>query len=198
MGSMVLNDITATFVSSNIYGIIGKNGSGKTMLFRAMSGLIKPSSGRIIIDDKDLNFKNNTSNKIGMIIENASLYPDFTAYENLMFLAKINKYIGKQQIIEALQRVGLDPNDKRCLKKYSLGMKQRVAIAQAIMEKPDFLFLDEPTNALDAEGIKLIHNIILEESQRGALILIASHNQEDIKSLCNATYHMEEGRLQEV
>ena len=96
MGSMVLNDITATFVSSNIYGIIGKNGSGKTMLFRAMSGLIKPSSGRIIIDDKDLNFKNNTSNKIGMIIENASLYPDFTAYENLMFLAKINKYIGKQ------------------------------------------------------------------------------------------------------
>jgi ABC-2 type transport system ATP-binding protein len=194
-GTTILNNINISIHSGKIYGFVGKNGSGKTMLFRALGGLIKPSSGKIIIDEKEMDQKNRVLVKIGLVIENASLYPNFTGLRNLMFLAKINNYIGEKEVKDAIKRVGLDPDDKRTIKKYSLGMKQRIAIAQAIMEKPDFLFLDEPTNALDAEGIEQIRNIIIEEAKRGALVLIASHNKEDIEQLCDETFYMAEGKL---
>ena len=112
-----------------------------------------------------------------------------------MLLAKINNYIGEEEVRDAIKRVGLNPDDKRVVRKYSLGMKQRIAIAQAIMEKPDFLFLDEPTNALDTEGVEIVRNIIREEAKRGALVFLASHNVEDIDILCDDTFKMAEGSL---
>lgn len=197
-GKQILNDINLELQSDKIYGIVGQNGSGKTMLFRTLCGLVKPSSGDIIIDGKTAYKQYSSLNKMGVIIENASLYPEFTGLQNLMFLSKINHFIGESEVREAIVRVGLDPDDKRTVKKYSLGMKQRIAIAQAIMEKPDFLLLDEPTNALDVSGVELIYNIIREESKRGALVFIASHNKEDITKLCNETYQMTEGTLNKI
>lgn len=193
----ILDDINLTLESGTIYGLIGKNGSGKTMLLRLLSGLIKPSSGHLFYNGDEMTDLMNTKYKIGVVIENASLYLEFTGLKNLAYLAKINNYIGESEVTEAMIRVGLDPDDKRTVKKYSLGMKQRLAVAQAIMEKPDYLFLDEPTNALDKDGVSLIRKIILEESKRGAIVLIASHNDEDIKELCGKIFYMAEGKLTE-
>lgn len=194
-GNKVLKNINLSFTSGQVYGIVGNNGSGKTMLFRILSGLIRPTSGDVFIDGKNIEEAKQNHLKIGMIIENASLYPDFTGLKNLMFLSKINNYIGENDVRHAITRVGLDPQDKRTIRKYSLGMKQRIAMAQAIMEFPDFLFLDEPTNALDTEGIELFRKLIQEEAERGALIIIASHNKDDIEMLCNKTLQMKEGQL---
>lgn len=193
-GTIVLEDINLSLYSGKIYGFVGKNGSGKTMLLRILGGLVKPTSGTVIVDGIEITNRNNNEHKIGLVIENASLYPNFTGHKNLMFLANINCYIGEQEVREAIRRVGLDPDDKRSIKKYSLGMKQRIAFAQAVMEKPDFLFLDEPTNALDEQGVELIRNVIIEESKRGALVLIASHNREDIETLCDEVYTINNGR----
>ena len=134
---------------------------------------------------------------MGIVIENAGLYPELTGFENLKLLAKLNKKIDDRQIKSAISRVGLDPEDKRTFKKYSLGMKQRIVIAQAIMETPDILMLDEPTNALDEEGVALMRNIVKEEKERGAMILIASHNKEDIEILTDKVFLMSDGILRE-
>lgn len=194
-GTEVLNNINLTVKSGCLYGFVGKNGSGKSMLFRALSGLIRPTSGKILIDGKELHKDIKTVGRLGIIIENAGLYPEFTGYKNLQLLAKVNKIARNEEIIEAITRVGLDPHDKRTVKKYSLGMRQRIVIAQAIMEKPDFLFLDEPTNALDESGVELVHNIIKEEVKRGALVLLSSHSKEDIENLCDKKYIMAGGKL---
>lgn len=196
-GTTVLNKINMAVESGKIYGFVGKNGSGKTMLFRALSGLIKPTTGRILIDGKELHKEISIVSRLGLTIENTGLYPEFTGLKNLEFLAKVNRLVGTAEIKDAILRVGLDPNDKRPIKKYSLGMKQRIVIAQAIMEKPNFLLLDEPTNALDESGIALIRNIIKEESERGALVLIASHNKEDIDLVCDRKFTMTDGKLNE-
>lgn len=189
----VLSNINLELKTRKVYGFVGRNGSGKTMLFRAISGLMKISSGEIKIDDLVLHRDISVVPNLGIVLENAGLYPEFTGIQNLRFFSKINKKIGESEIREAIDRVGLDPNDKRIVKKYSLGMKQRIVLAQAIMEKPDILLLDEPTNALDESGVELIRNIVEEEKQRGALILIASHNKEDIQLLCDKVYKMENG-----
>ncbi|OPZ85463.1 MAG: Daunorubicin/doxorubicin resistance ATP-binding protein DrrA [Firmicutes bacterium ADurb.Bin419] len=194
-GNLVLKNIDLNLKGDKIYGIVGKNGSGKTMLFRVLSGLVKPSSGKVLLDGNEIHVEKHNVAKIGLVIENASLYPAFTGLKNLMLLAKINNYIGEEEVRDAIKRVGLNPDDKRVVRKYSLGMKQRIAIAQAIMEKPDFLFLDEPTNALDTEGVEIVRNIIREEAKRGALVFLASHNVEDIDILCDDTFKMAEGSL---
>lgn len=134
---------------------------------------------------------------IGIVIENAGLYPELTGFNNLKMLSKLNKKIDDEQIRKTIVRVGLNPNDKRSFKKYSLGMKQRIVIAQAIMEKPDILMLDEPTNALDEEGIEQIRKIIKEERERGAIVLIASHNREDIEVLADKVFSISNGMLKE-
>ena len=132
---------------------------------------------------------------LGIVIENAGLYPNLTGVQNLTYLANLTKRIGQDEIVHAISRVGLDPQDKRRYGKYSLGMKQRLVIAQAIMEKPDVIMLDEPTNALDESGVEEIRQVILEEKERGALILLASHNKEDIRILADELYRVENGQV---
>lgn len=193
----VLIDINLHLESGNVYGIVGRNGSGKTMLFRALSGLMRIDTGTITYDGKVLHKDISIPPKLGIILENAGLYPEYTGLKNLQLLARLHNEIKKEQIIEAITRVGLDPYDKRILKKYSLGMKQRIVIAQAIMEKPNILLLDEPTNALDERGVELIRNVILEEKRRGALVLVASHSKEDINILSDQVFYMDKGSIVE-
>lgn len=193
--NVILSDVSLRLKSGNIYGFVGRNGSGKTMLFRALSGLMKIDSGSIDWDGKILHKDLSVLPNLGLVIENAGLYPNLTGMQNLAYLAGLNKKIGKDEMIQAISRVGLDPQDKRVYGKYSLGMKQRLAIAQAIMEKPDIIMLDEPTNALDEAGVEEIRKVILEEKERGALILVASHNKEDIRVLVDELYRIESGQV---
>lgn len=192
---MVLKDINLKIQSGKIYGFVGKNGSGKTMLFRLIAGLIKADEGQILIDGKQVRFNDKYPLSIGLVIENAGLYKEFTGKENLKLLASIRKVIGDDEINEAIRKVGLEPDDKRIVKKYSLGMRQRLILAQAIMEKPDILLLDEPSNALDKNGVDTMRQLILEEKRRGAVICLASHNENDIGLLCDEIYNMERGEI---
>ena len=193
----VLKDISLHFESGSIYGFVGRNGSGKTMLFRLIAGLIKPTTGTVKYNGKALGSELDIVPRLGLVIENVGLYPEFTGLKNLKMLAKINRLIGENEIREAIVRVGLDPDDRRTVRKYSLGMKQRIVLAQAIMEHPDVLILDEPTNALDEDGVEQIRQLIREEKERGALVLIASHNKEDIATLCDKIYSMRAGVCKE-
>lgn len=192
---IILDNISISMNSGNIYGIVGRNGSGKTMLFRALSGLMKIDSGSIVLDNKELHKDINVLPNLGIVIENAGLYPELTGLDNLKMLAKLKNKISEDDIINTIERVGLNPKDKRPYRKYSLGMKQRIIIAQAIMEKPDIIMLDEPTNALDEEGVDEVRKIILEEKERGALILLASHNKEDIKLLADKVFYIQNGKI---
>lgn len=191
----ILKNVNIYLEKGKIYGFIGKNGSGKTMLFRSLSGLVKPDAGEIFIDDEKIRFEDIVNYKVGMILENHSMYPEFTGLQNLKYLADINKYINEEQIRQSIIDVGLNPDDKRPLRKYSLGMKQRIIFAQAIMENPDILFLDEPTNALDDEGVALIRQLIIKQKENGAIVLIASHNKEDIENLCDECYKVSAGEI---
>ena len=187
-GKTILNDISLEMETGNIYGFWGRNGSGKTMLFRALSGLMK--------NDKELHKDFAVLPSQGIVLEHAGLYPNKTGVENLLYLAQLKGVIGKREVEEAIQRVGLDPADKRVFGKYSMGMQQRLVIAQAIMEKPDVIMLDEPTNGLDEAGIKEIRKLIEQEKERGALILLASHNQDDMKILADQVYKIADGRIE--
>lgn len=192
-GRKILSDVNLSLHSGNIYGFVGENGSGKTMLFRTISGLLDFSEGEIALDEKILHKDIMVLPNMGIIIENAGLYPELTGLENLKLLAKLNHKIGEEEIRKTIEKVGLDPKDKRVFRKYSLGMKQRIVFAQAIMERPDILLLDEPTNALDEKGMDNIRDIIKEEKNRGALILIASHNKEDMELLADEIYTIQDG-----
>lgn len=196
-GSIILDNISLSLEKGQIYGFWGRNGSGKTMLFRAISGLINVDKGQIIVFGKTLHKEISFPESMGVIIESPSFWNDYTGFNNLKVLASIKNLISDNEIKDALIRVGLDPKDSRSVRKYSLGMKQRLGIAQAIMEKPDLIILDEPTNALDDDGIVQIRNILLEEKKRGATILIASHNKDDLKILADYSYKMSDGKLDE-
>lgn len=196
-GKTILNDISLEMETGNIYGFWGRNGSGKTMLFRALSGLMKIDSGNIYWNDKELHKDFAVLPSQGIVLEHAGLYPNKTGVENLLYLAQLKGVIGKREVEEAIQRVGLDPADKRVFGKYSMGMKQRLVIAQAIMEKPDVIMLDEPTNGLDEAGIKEIRKLIEQEKERGALILLASHNQDDMKILADQVVKLQMAALKE-
>lgn len=196
-GKTILSNINLTLEKGNIYGFYGHNGSGKSMLFRAVSGLIRPTNGKVVVFGKELGKEISYPESMGLIIESVGFWPYYTGFENLKVLASIKNKISDEDIRENIRRVGLDPDDKRTYKKYSLGMKQRLGIAQAVMEKPDLLLLDEPTNALDEDGVDLIRNIIREEQERGSTVLIASHNKEDLSLLCGSFYKMKDGKLEE-
>ena len=191
----VLQNIDLDLTGGKVYAFCGENGSGKTMLFRVLSGLSRPTSGQVLYNGIDLNTRKRPFVRIGVTIENISLYPQFTGWHNLYYLSKIKKLISPDDIASAMRRVGLDPTDKRIVGKYSLGMRQRLVIAQAVMEQPDFLFLDEPTNAIDRDGVSLIHDIIRQEAERGAVVLIASHIDGDISHVADMRFTMREGRM---
>lgn len=192
----ILDHIDLNLEKNQIYGFVGRNGSGKTMLFKILTGLAQPSSGEIRIDGKPLSSQKNYPVKLGVMIENNGLWPYLTAFENLSALAAIRRELTNAEIVAAIERVGLS-NDGKKFSKYSLGMKQRLVFAQAIMEKPELLVLDEPTNALDAEGVALFKEIIQQEKRRGATVLIASHSLEDFPDFCDAIIPMEAGRAVE-
>jgi ABC-2 type transport system ATP-binding protein len=196
-GNCVLNNVSLGLPRGTITGLKGHNGSGKTMLLRAIAGLIKLNAGEITVDGKLLGRDISFPPSMGLIIENSVVWNHMTGLESLCLLADIRKKIGKAEVREAIKRVGLDPDDKRKFRKYSLGMKQRLMIAQAIMETPDLLLLDEPTNALDPDGVERVRGIIAAEKQRGATILIVSHLSDDLKTLCDAAYEMINGRLKQ-
>lgn len=194
-GHTVLDHVSLSLESGKIYGLVGRNGSGKTMLIRSISGMVRPTSGAIRWNGKQLYQEIDYIPRLGLLIENIGLYPEFTGFQNLKLLAGIQKRITDADIREAIIRVGLDPDDNRPIRKYSLGMKQKITLAQAFMEKPELLMLDEPTNALDEASVARVRDEIKAAAAQGAIVLLASHNKEDISCLCDVVYFMEEGKL---
>lgn len=191
----VLKNINLTLESGKVIGLKGKNGSGKTMLMRAISGLILPTSGKVYINDKELGRQISFPPSIGILIENPSFISNYTGFKNLKILASIQNRISDDEIRDAIRKVGLDPDDKRTFKKYSLGMKQRLGIAAAIMERPDIVILDEPINALDEAGAGLIKELLDELKANGSLIIIACHDTEELNYLSDEIYEIYDGEI---
>ena len=191
----VLKNINLTLESGKVIGLKGKNGSGKTMLMRAISGLILPTSGKVYINDKELGRHISFPPSIGILIENPSFISNYTGFKNLKILASIQNRISDDEIRDAIRKVGLDPDDKRTFKKYSLGMKQRLGIAAAIMERPDIVILDEPINALDEAGAGLIKGLLDEVKANGSLIIIACHDTEELNYLSDEIYEIYDGEI---
>ena len=191
----VLKNINLTLESGKVIGLKGKNGSGKTMLMRAISGLILPTSGKVYINDKELGRHISFPPSIGILIENPSFISNYTGFKNLKILASIQNRISDDEIRDAIRKVGLDPDDKRTFKKYSLGMKQRLGIAAAIMERPDIVILDEPINALDEAGAGLIKGLLDELKANGSLIIIACHDTEELNYLSDEIYEIYDGKI---
>lgn len=193
----VLDNVSYTFKSGFVYGLYGQNGSGKTMLLRAISGLINLDSGSIFIDGEKLHDKIEFPPETGIVIENMELLPECSAKRNLQMLAKIKNIADEKDISFSLERVGLDPDSDKKVKKFSLGMKQRLNIAQAFFENQKIILLDEPTNALDEDAVQLIYKIIREEKSRGATIIVATHHKEDLKEVCDVILKIAEGKIVE-
>lgn len=192
--NVIFDNINLSILEGNIYGIVGINGSGKSMLLKAISGLVLGSSGTIkVFDDTISNGKFPKS--FGVLLDSPGLLPQYSAFENLKILASINNVITDENIKETLSLVGLNPDDKRPTKKYSLGMKQKVGIAQALMENPRLLLLDEPMNALDEKSVSNIRDIILNLKKQNVTIILTSHNKDDIELLCDKVYKIESGKL---
>ena len=185
----ILNNVSYNFEYGKIYGIYGHNGSGKTMLLRAIAGLLVVIDGKVL--HKDMSFPPS----IGIVIENMNLLPQYNAFDNLKILGKIKKTATDENIKTALERVGLKSDLK--VKKFSLGMKQRLNIAQAVFEKQKIILLDEPTNALDNDGVQLIYKLLKEEKERGALVVITTHHKEDLEEICDVVLEMTEGEMHE-
>ena len=193
----VIDGISAKWMGGKVYGLCGYNGCGKTMLMRLVAGLIRPTEGSVTIDGKELGKDIDFPESIGLMIENPAFLDHYTAMQNLQLVASLKKKATREDCIDALNRVNLDPNDLRTFKKFSLGMKQRLGIAAAIFEKPDLILLDEPTNALDADGTELAAKIIREERERGALIILACHEREFLENAADEVIKIEHGRFVE-
>lgn len=196
--AQVLKNVSRTFEEGYIHGIVGNNGSGKTVLMKCICGFLLPSEGRIFVWDKqvgkDMDFPDDT----GIIIETPGFLPNLTGMKNLELLASIRRRVDKKGIRAAIERVGLDPDSKKPVGKYSLGMRQRLGIAQAIMENPSLLILDEPLNGLDKHGVAQMRALIKDLRSQEKTIILASHNQGDIDELCDTVCEMDGGILTEV
>lgn len=194
----VLNDVNVTFEKGKVHGLIGRNGSGKTMLMKCICGIVPPTSGEIIVNEKRIGKDTDIPKNVGVIIETPGFIPNYSAYNNLKFLAALNNNIGREEIRNAIKSVGLNPDDKKHVGKFSLGMRQRLGLAQAIMENPDLLILDEPMNGLDKDGVCDMREYLLALKEQGKTILIASHSAEDIDILCDTVCEMDKGHLEKV
>ena len=191
----VLNDINLELVSGKIYGFVGKNGSGKTMLMRAICGLILPTTGHVEIDGKILGKDISFPNNVGALIENPGFISSYSGFKNLKVLAQIKNKISNDKIIEALKNVGLEPNDKKSFRKYSLGMKQKLGIAAAIMEEPELLILDEPFNGLDEESVDKVRNLILKRKNENNIIILSCHDSQEIEKMCDEIVEIKTGKI---
>lgn len=188
----VLKDVNLTIPAGKIYGVVGNNGSGKTVLMKCICGFLKPDGGRIFVNGQQVGKECDFPDGLGVIIETPGFLPNISGYQNLKILASLKARIGKKEITETIRRVGLDPSMKKPVSKYSLGMRQRLGIAQAIMEDPGVLILDEPFNGLDKAGVSQMRELLRELKMQGKSILLASHNAQDIEELCDAVHEMED------
>lgn len=191
----VIKDISMELQSGAVYGFKGINGSGKTMLMRLISGLIRPSQGEISMNGKILGKDISFPNSIGVFLENPAFLDAYSGFNNLKLLASIKSVASDEDIRNTLLRVGLDPDSNKKYKKYSLGMKQRLGIAAAIMEKPEIVILDEPTNSLDEDGVNLVKHIVRNEKERGALVVVSCHDEGILKGMSDEVFLLEQGRL---
>lgn len=191
----ILRKVNLTFESGNIYGLIGINGSGKTVLLKMLCAFLEPTEGQILFDGEDIISNNSFPPSTRALIENPCFLPDLTGKENLSLLATLQNKIGDNEINSTLQKVGLEKEADKLYHKYSLGMKQKLGIAQVIMENPKVLIFDEPFNGIDNNSAKNIRNLLLEEKKKGKIIIIATHIKDDIRRLCDETYQIEEGNI---
>jgi len=194
----ILKSVNISFKKGKIHGLIGRNGSGKTMLMKCICGFIRPTGGEIIVNDKRVGSDCDFPENIGIIIETPGFIPYYSGYKNLKILADLNKKIDSKTVKQTIKQVGLDPDSKLHVKKYSLGMRQRLGLAQAIMENPDILILDEPMNGLDKDGVADMRKYLLALKEQGKTILIASHSTEDIEILCDTVCEMDKGVLAKI
>ena len=192
----ILNDVNLHLKSGNVYGFYGRNGSGKTMLFRAIATLVYPTKGDILIDNKSLINDDFDLSMIGLLIEEPGFLPYLTGLENLSLLYEINNDKNDEHLKNIMKKVGLSENQPEKYKEYSLGMKQKLRIAQAIMENQQLIILDEPTNGLDETSVKKLHEIVKQLKKQNKLVLIASHNKEDLNELCDIIYKISDGKIQ--
>ena len=188
----VLKDVCLTINRGEIFGVVGNNGSGKTVLMKCICGFMAPDKGKIYVDGKQIGKEVDFPESIGVIIETPGFIPHETGVANLKILASLKGLIGRDEIKQTIRRVGLDPNMKKPVSKYSLGMRQRLGIAQAIMENPNILILDEPFNGLDKKGVAEMRQLLKELKSQGKAILLASHNAKDIEELCDRVHDMED------
>lgn len=195
---IILHDINVTMEQGKVYGISGNNGSGKTVLMKCICGFLPVTQGIIRVGGKIIGREVDFPENIGVIIETPGFLTNLSGIRNLEMLAGLQNKISREEIRLAIKKAGLDPDLKKSVSKYSLGMRQRLGIAQAIMEDPEFLILDEPFNGLDKHGVADIRSLLLELKERGKTILLASHNSEDIRILCDKVYEMDGGRMEEV
>jgi len=194
-GNMVLREVKCKLEGGRIYGLVGRNGSGKTMLLRMMAGLILPTQGQVIVDGEPLHKTISFPKDMGILIEKPEMMIDLSGLENLKLLAEIRGVIEETTIREYMQLFSLDPDSRQPVKKYSLGMKQKIGIIQALMEGPSLLLLDEPFNALDEHSVELLRKLLLKCKKEGKLVVITSHHREDIEAICDSILPMEEGRI---
>jgi ABC-2 type transport system ATP-binding protein len=192
----VLKDVSLQVPEGKIYGITGPNGSGKSMLLRVICGLVIPQSGRVDVFGYRIGTEKEFPPDTGALIETPGFLPGYSGMDNLSFLAMIRNQITRDEIAEVIRLVGLNPDDRRPVRVYSTGMRQRLGLAQAIMEKPKLLILDEPTNGLDRQGVADIHTLLMQFKQKGITILLTSHSREELKNLCDQIFWMENGKLQ--
>lgn len=190
----VVDHMNLTMTGGRVVGLKGINGSGKTMTMRLICGLIRPTSGDIFINGRRLGHELTFPESIGVLLENPAFLDNFSGFENLKLLASIKGLVRDEQLCDTLRRVGLEA-DKKAYRKYSLGMKQRLGIAAAVMEQPDIVVLDEPTNSLDSDGVEMVRQIVTEEKRRGALVILACHDFETLRMLSDEIYTIERGRI---
>lgn len=194
----IFRNVNVSFSQGKIYGLIGRNGSGKTMLLKSICGLVRISEGAIYVDGQEVGITTDVPESIGAIIEVPGFLSNLSGFSNLKYLARLRNVIDDQVIRETLTLVGLDPNSRKHVGKYSLGMRQRLGIAQAIMEDPDILLLDEPMNGLDQQGVDDMKTLLNKLREQGKTIILASHHSEDIDELCDEVYRINAGVLSKV